>query len=110
MFKKLIGLVLVVMLTVSPAMAADVTYRWTAPTEGTPVFYYAVEVNVDGAGWIRLALEPMTPVITIDQETNKAYRVRVAGVDAEGHMGPFSEASDEYTYGAPGGCGKPGRD
>ncbi len=94
----------------APALAALVTWTWTAPTTGTPVHHYVVEVRVEGGSWVRLTTEPTDNRITMDQTANLVYEVRVAGVDAQGHQGVWSPISDPDVYGAPGACGKPGPD
>ena len=90
-------------------IAPDVTYVWTAPTTGSQVVKYVVELNIDGAGWLQVA-EVTTATITFDTfEFLKTYEVRIAGVDAVDRQGPFSVSSDPYMpdLGAPGQPSKP---
>ena len=102
----------VILLAMLPqyALAAEITYRWTEPTEGTPVVHYTIQVELAGGEWIPIPAQPTEPTITINQDANVAYRLRVAGVDAAGHQGPWSTPSVSYTYGAPGACGQPQRE
>ena len=90
-------------------VAPDVTYVWTAPTTGSQVVKYVVELNIDGAGWLQVS-EVTTETITFSTfEFLKTYEVRIAGVDAVDRQGPFSISSDPYTpdLGVPGQPSKP---
>ncbi len=86
----------------------DVTYTWTAPTEGSPVVYYVVEHSVNGGPFVQIATTP-TNTYTLAATIGDTHQIRVAGVDAQDRMGPFSEASDPYApqVGPPGQPGKP---
>lgn len=110
--KKLIlagALTLMLFATAAFAQVPDVTYVWTAPTTGSEVVKYTVELNIDGAGWLPVA-EVTTATVTFSTfEYLKTYEVRVAGIDALDRQGPFSESSDPYTpdQGIPGQPSKP---
>jgi len=90
-------------------MAPETTYVWEAPTYGTPVVEYVVELNINGGGWIELARTPNVTYTFTTFEYLNTYEVRVAGVDALDRQGPFSISSDPYTpdLGAPGAPSKP---
>lgn len=76
---------------------ASLSYSWTVPTDGTPVVSYVVEVKINGEV-TRLA-DPVfeTTVTLMDVEYLHEYQIRVAGVDAEGHQGPFSLWSEPFS-------------
>lgn len=90
-------------------VAPEVTYIWTAPTAGSTVVEYVVELNIDVAGWLEVARVPTTTVTFTTFEYLKSYEVRVAGVDAANRQGPFSVSSDPYVpdQGVPGQPSKP---
>ncbi|PID81940.1 hypothetical protein CSB20_00470 [bacterium DOLZORAL124_64_63] len=71
-------------------------YTWTAPTEGTAVAYYMVQIMVNDVDIVTLDPVFSEEVSVVMQYGNK-YRVRVAGVDAAGHRGPYSPWSIPYT-------------
>lgn len=71
-------------------------YTWTAPESGTPVDHYVAEILVNDVD--------ITPLDNLPSEYasfavvyGNNYRIRVAGVDADGNQGPYSEWSDPYT-------------
>jgi RHS repeat-associated protein len=75
-----------------------VTYHWTAPTTGSEVEFYASEGQ--------FAEGPYSPLGNFDTELATfdiadpllafGFGLRVAGVDAQGRQGPWSETSDTY--------------
>jgi hypothetical protein len=102
-------LVAVLVPTQAPAQTTvDVQYGWTAPTTGSPVDYYVVQHSIDGGNWVNVGnVSQLT--YTLTAEYGVSHQIRVAGVDAEGRQGPFSQPSDPYTpdAGSPGQPGKP---
>ncbi len=71
-------------------------YTWTAPTEGTAVAYYMVQVMVNDVD--TMTLDPVfSEEVSVGMQYGNKYRVRVAGVDAAGHRGPYSSWSIPYT-------------
>ncbi len=99
-----------VLLTGTVAMSQEqVTYTWTAPTTGSPVDHYIVQHSVDGGDWVTVATDVTETTYVLSAEYDRQHQIRVAGVDALGRQGPFSEPSDPYTptLGAPGQPGKP---
>ena len=77
------------------------TCEWDAPLTGTPVVVYRIELSVNDGEWVFIG-ETAELFFDTDLEPNVSYRARVQGVDAEGHVGPYSLPSDPYTYGSPG--------
>ncbi len=85
----------------------DISYSWTAPTSGSPVDHYIVEHRMDGGGWTEIA-NVGSNTYTLTATIGRSHQIRVAGVDAQGHQGPYSVASDPYTP-EPGPPGQPGK-
>ena len=101
MFKKIlvVTLGLTMLATVAAAQCAPpATYVWTAPTEGSPVIVYLVQVNENGAGWVDAGTTPdaIATWTFNDFEWLQTYLVRVAGRDIELRVGPWSPESDPY--------------
>ena len=71
-------------------------YTWTAPEYGTPVEHYIAQVMVNDVDIQTLDNIPSEFVSVVVVYGNN-YRIRVAGVDADGNQGPYSEWSDPYT-------------
>ena len=72
-----------------------VTFTWTAPTTGSPVVYYRVETS---EGWMYEATHLNRwgdGKMRVPFLNGKEGRIRVAGVDAEGHQGPWSDWSED---------------
>jgi len=111
-FKSTVALaILVALIAPGHALAqtsVDVQYAWTAPTTGSPVDHYLVQHSADGGSWVNLGnVNELT--YTLSAEYGVSHQIRVAGVDAQGRQGPFSQPSDPYTpdAGSPGQPGKP---
>lgn len=83
-------------------------YTWTVPVGGSPVVQYVVQHRIDGGDWVQVGTSP-TNTYTMMLSVGHSHEIRVAGVDAESRMGPFSVASDPYVPdpGAPAQPGKP---
>lgn len=105
------GVALILLLAAGGAALAQeqVTYTWTAPTTGSPVDHYIVQHSVDGGAWVTVADNVTETTYVLSADYDHQHQIRVAGVDAQGRQGPFSEPSDPYTptLGAPGQPGKP---
>jgi hypothetical protein len=102
--KNLITAIILMMMTVGPSYALEVTYTWTAPTTGTPVAYYDVQLRVNSGDW-----EPfgtvINPTLTQDMPVGLSL-IRVRGVDEFGRAGVWSTESEPLIdLGEPGGCG-----
>jgi len=80
----------------------EVEGAWSPPTYGTPVVTYITQLSVDGGEWAFSGTTTDTTIAFTLLE-NVSYRMRVAGIDADGHQGPFSAPSDPFMYGSPGG-------
>ena len=78
-----------------PGNAADKEFEWTAPTSGTPVHHYVAEVLVNEKDTLYFDSIPNEATLLEATYGNK-YRMRVAGVDAAGVQGPWSEWSNPY--------------
>jgi hypothetical protein len=89
---------LVALATSAAAYDVDVTCSWTAPTEGSPVVTYVLEVSENGGPFVQYATTqaPQTSV-SLTLESWNTYVARVAGIDAQGRQGPWSDPSDPYT-------------
>jgi hypothetical protein len=99
------------MMGVSPVFAqgsTDVTWTWTAPTEGSPVVHYVVAVSINGGPFVNTATVS-TNIYTLNVEYGNIVSIRVAGVDALDRQGPWSAESDPYgpDAGPPGQPGMP---
>jgi hypothetical protein len=94
-----------------PAQAqttVQVTASWTAPSTGSPVHHYVVQLSTNGGAY-QAAGTTTTLSITLTLTVGSTYTVRVAGVDALSRQGTYSLPSEAYTpdIGAPGQPGKP---
>lgn len=90
------------------AQTVEVTASWTAPTEGSPVDHYVLQLSVDGGPFSTVASVAGTSH-ALQLDVDSTYVARVAGVDAQDRQGPWSESSDPYSpdLGPPGQPGKP---
>ena len=83
---------------------------WGAPTYGTPVEHYVLELSTDEGAWQEVGTTAgLQYDLTLAE--GHSYRIRVAGVDADGHQGPYGLPSESYTPSvtetAPGKPGQP---
>jgi hypothetical protein len=97
-------------LLVIPVSASSpaVTASWEAPTEGSPVVFYVLEIYEDGVLFIFDTTENTSYVVEAGIfQAGPQYTARVRGVDAQDRTGPWSLWSDPYVFdpGPPGGCG-----
>ena len=76
--------------------APDVEFTWTAPSTGTPVHHYVVEVLTNERDTRTFDPVPSESLLLPVIYGNK-YRLRVAAVDAAGVQGPQSIWSQPYT-------------
>ena len=96
--------------TLAQTTESSVTYQWTAPTTGSEVVEYVVQLEVDGSGWVEFDRSATLSYTFTDTFVyGREYAVRVAGVDAQGRWGPWSISSEPYTpdLGRPGQPGQP---
>jgi hypothetical protein len=75
--------------------APDTEFTWTAPTTGTPVDHYVVEVLTNERETELFDPVPSESLMVSVIYGNK-YRVRVAAVDASNIQGPYSNWSQPY--------------
>jgi hypothetical protein len=73
--------------------ALGLTYRWAHPTSGSVVDHYLVQVEYDG---VVGGMQSPSNVAVVPYTRGRRIRVRVAGVDAAGRQGPWSEWSEYY--------------
>lgn len=103
------ALALVAMASVSAqAQNVQVTASWTAPSTGSPVHHYVVQVSANGGAYLPAGTSTTTSLV-LTLPIGATYTVRVAGIDAQDRQGPYSSPSDPYTpdLGPPGQPGKP---
>ena len=76
---------------VIPPQPRDFTFDWTAPTTGTPVVRYDVEIRIGGPESDQIETRSVTTnEVTFSVDWVTIYEVRVRGVDAQGRVGPWS--------------------
>jgi len=83
----------------------DMVFAWEAPTTGSPVVKYEVQVRRGGMLSSDVTTrEAFTPEIVIPVDWLTLYEVRVRGVDAAGVRGPWSgwSLAEDRDRGAPG--------
>jgi hypothetical protein len=128
MRKLIIVPLLIALLAPSASALIRLEYEWTAPTEGSPVVEYVVEMRCDigavvvangdtvtiGGEFADVATVPVQPDHTIGGITVivpdgiRDLTLRVAGVDELDRQGPYSEPAAEFTdLGPPGPPGDP---
>ena len=105
--KKFATLVLISLLAIGPSLAqadVEIDYKWDAPTTGSPVDHYIIEIEIDGVV-TEVVTDNSTPAYTHSYTPDTTIRLRVKGVDALGYDGPFSVWSEYFSYaGPPGAC------
>ena len=98
----LIALLSLCLFPPSARAEVEVEAAWSPPTYGTPVAYYTVQLEINDSGEWAFAGTALDTTLALTLLENTSYRARVAGIDADGHHGPFCTPSDPYIYGAPG--------
>ncbi len=108
-FGILAGLSLCCALPASAQTTVQVTASWSAPTEGSPVQQYVLQLSTNGGSYTTVATVQGGTSQVLTLEIGNTYTARVAGIDSQGRQGPWSLASDPYTpdVGPPGQPGKP---
>ncbi len=71
-------------------------YTWTAPEYGTPVDHYVAQLLVNDVDILTIEDLP-SEYVSVEVVYGNKYSIRVAGVDAQGNQGPYSEWSEPYT-------------
>jgi hypothetical protein len=80
-----------------PDYPVDSQYTWTAPTTGSEVDHYIVQSRTSrNPTWIPYALTTNNAVV-FGGLAGVTQWIRVAGIDADGRQGVFSEESLPYT-------------
>lgn len=105
----IIAAALLASIAIGQTTSMNLTYNWTAPTTGSAVHHYVVQTSSNGTTWTTLAAQPTAPTVTITAAVGVNILVRVAGVDATGRQGAYSDPSDPFVpdAGAPGAPSKP---
>lgn len=96
-------------IAIGQTTSLNVTYTWSAPTTGSAVHHYVVQTSSNGTTWTTIAAQPTSPSVTVAAPVGVTILVRVAGVDAQGRQGVYSDPSDPFVpdAGQPGAPGKP---
>ena len=79
-----------------------VSFEWDAPTAGEPALAYTVERGTPGASFTPAGIVTANEVTFYDWPLTPVA-LRVAGVDAQGRVGIFSEPSDPFPVTRAGG-------
>ena len=79
---------------VEEAIAAVAT--WTAPEHVAPVDHYVSQILVNDVDILTIEDLP-SEYVSVEVVYGNKYELRVAGVDAQGNQGPYSEWSEPYT-------------
>lgn len=106
-----VAVVLMSTLVLGQTTTINLNYTWTAPVDGSPVHHYVVQSSSNGTTWVNLPMQPTTAATTVPAPVGIQIQIRVAGVDAQGRQGVWSEAADPFVpdAGAPGAPSKPVR-
>lgn len=106
-----VAVLLMTTLVFGQTTTMNITYTTTAPATGSPVHHYVWQTSATGTTWTTLATQPTGLSITVAAPVGINILMRVAGVDAQGRQGPWSEVSDPFVpdAGPPGAAGKPVR-
>jgi hypothetical protein len=75
---------------------APVAYVWKAPSTGSPVAFYRVQLSLNDGAFTAIGTTTTTSY-SVPIEWGNKYVIRIAGVDATGHQGPYSLPSVAYT-------------
>ena len=80
-----------------PGESESWLFIWDPPTPGSTPQHYVVQVRVDGDAIQTQVTSNDTPAVTFEVFFGRDYEVRVAGVDAQGRQGPYSDWSARIT-------------
>lgn len=107
----LLCIMLLASLTFGQTTAVTVTWTWTAPTTGSAVHHYVVQTTNNGTTWTDVPTQLTTNSYTRSCTVGVNIQIRVAGVDAAGRQGVWSDAADPFVpdAGVPGVPSKPVR-
>lgn len=86
----------------------EVTAQWTAPTTGSAVVQYELQINEDGGEFYTIGFTENTSFV-MQAENLITYKARVRGIDKLDRAGNWSEESENYMAdaGIPGAPSKP---
>ena len=107
-FKMILAMLIMFPMAFAMAQTVEVTASWSAPTTGSPVETYILQVSENGGPFYDYATTSELS-ITLDLNNLSTYTARVAGRDALDRQGSWSDPSDPYLadIGLPGAPGKP---
>jgi uncharacterized protein YdbL (DUF1318 family) len=106
MMKRLALVFLLLAGLASAQSVIEVNATWTAPTVGSPVVQYIVQLATDGGAFADCCVS-VVPSAAISLAVGHVYVARVAARDAKGRQGVWSISSSSYEAdtGVPGVCG-----
>ncbi len=86
---------------VDPDGREEAVGSWSPPTYGTPVDVYTLQLTFGGGPWSFAGTTPDTSMVfnIPDPLLSTGVTLRVAGIDAQGRQGPWSDPSNTY-YGS----------
>lgn len=90
------------------AESPQVTAQWTAPTSGSPVALYVLQVYTGEDLFLEVTSDSTQYIFAPGTfQVDVPYVARVKGVDARDRSGPWSEWSEAYVWdpGPPSACG-----
>jgi len=107
----LLSALLITTLTFAQTTVVNVTWTWTPPATGSAVHHYVVQTTSNGTTWTTITAQPTSTSLTLPCQVGVNIQIRVAGVDAQGRQGIWSEMADPFVpdAGVPGAPGKPAR-
>ena len=108
--KKFVAVLMLLAMAVgAQTTSLNVTYTWSAPTTGSAVHHYVVQTSSNGTTWTTITAQPTAASVTVNAPVGVQILVRVAGVDAQGRQGVYSDPSDPFVpdAGQPGAPSKP---
>ena len=94
------GLLILLLWATNPLgeeLSTEVSYVWPAPLMGSPVVHYVLELEqLRGEIVVSKTVFDSIPenIFPVPVEMGLKYHIRVAGVDAQGRQGPWSDWSD----------------
>lgn len=106
-----VAVLLIATLAIGQTTTINITYTTTAPTTGSVVHHYVWQTSTNGTTWSTRPEQPTGLSLTIPAPVGVQIIVRVAGVDAQGRQGAWSDPADPFVpdAGVPGAPSKPVR-
>ncbi|MFO7654566.1 MAG: hypothetical protein R6X25_12215 [Candidatus Krumholzibacteriia bacterium] len=87
----------------------NLSYTWSPPSTGSAVHHYIVQHSVNGGPFTTVASLVSSNSYDLEATIGDEHAIRVAAVDAQNRIGPYSPSSDPFTaaIGPPGQPGQP---